>query len=82
MMLDRRFISLKEHKTKPMKLVGGWMQDAGMQNVVRTKAGNLWGAASGRSRAAAPLFMGSHLDTVTKTAGQYDGHVGLITPVT
>lgn len=72
--LTRTFLSA------PMKevhaLLGGWMQELGME--VRIDGiGNLVGRYGGQ-RPEAPVFLlGSHLDTV-RDAGQYDGPLGVM----
>ncbi|AWX99377.1 allantoate amidohydrolase [Marinomonas primoryensis] len=76
--LDRRYLT-KEHK-QANGLVGGWMQDAGMQTW-QDEAGNLWGRWQATNPDAPRFIMGSHLDTVPN-GGKYDGMLGVITPVT
>jgi allantoate deiminase len=76
--LDRRYLT-KEHK-QANELVSGWMQDAGMQTW-QDEAGNLWGRWQAADPDAPRFIMGSHLDTVPN-GGQYDGMLGVITPVT
>jgi allantoate deiminase len=58
------------------KLVGAWMQEAGMKT--RTDAiGNLIGHYAGQKPGAKILLLGSHLDTVCQ-AGKFDGPLGVI----
>lgn len=76
--LDRRYLT-KEHQ-QANKLVGGWMQQAGMQTW-QDEAGNLWGRWQAEDPDAPRFIMGSHLDTVPN-GGQYDGMLGVIAPVT
>lgn len=76
--LDRRYLT-KEHK-QANGLVGGWMQEAGM-HTWQDEAGNLWGRWQAADPDAPRFIMGSHLDTVPN-GGQYDGMLGVITPVT
>jgi allantoate deiminase len=76
--LDRRYLT-KEHK-QANELVGGWMQDAGMQTW-QDEASNLWGRWQAAYPDAPRFILGSHLDTVPN-GGKYDGMLGVITPVT
>lgn len=46
-------------------------------DIDRDAAGNLFARLRGRDRAASPLFIGSHLDTVSM-GGAYDGQAGVI----
>ncbi|MCE2853897.1 MAG: Zn-dependent hydrolase [Roseiflexaceae bacterium] len=53
-----------------------WMHDIGLE--VRIDAiGNIYGILPGRDRTAAPLMLGSHIDTVIN-AGMYDGCYGVL----
>jgi N-carbamoyl-L-amino-acid hydrolase len=45
--------------------------------VRRDAAGNLFATLPGRDRSAVPLFIGSHLDTVSQ-GGAYDGQAGVV----
>ena len=54
-------------------LVAGWMEAAGM-TVRRDALGNVVGRVGGE---AAPLVLGSHIDTVPD-AGRYDGPLGVL----
>ena len=56
-------------------LVVTWMRDLGMQVAV-DGIGNVVGVVSG-SQPAAPVMMGSHIDTV-RTGGRYDGTLGVL----
>lgn len=58
-------------------LVARWMREAGL-TVVVDRIGNLFGIWKAEGRAdAAPLMLGSHIDTVIN-AGQYDGCAGVL----
>lgn len=46
-------------------------------DISRDAAGNLFARMTGRDRAAPPLYIGSHLDTVSM-GGAYDGQAGVI----
>lgn len=54
----------------------GWMAEAGM-SVRLDGAANLIGRYEGLDPAAAPLLIGSHIDTV-RDAGRYDGALGVM----
>jgi acetylornithine deacetylase/succinyl-diaminopimelate desuccinylase-like protein len=57
-------------------LVTRWMREAGLQ--VRVDAmGNVFGRRSGTDADAAPVLVGSHIDTVA-TAGAFDGCLGVL----
>ena len=75
--LDRRYLT-DEHK-QANRLVAGWMVDAGMITW-EDQAGNLWGRYECLDPDAPRFIMGSHLDTVPN-GGQYDGMLGVITPI-
>jgi allantoate deiminase len=59
--------------------VSGWMKAAGM-TVRRDAVGNAIGRYEGRDPDAAPLLLGSHLDTV-RDAGRWDGVLGVLTAI-
>jgi N-carbamoyl-L-amino-acid hydrolase len=56
-------------------LVTGWMQDLGL-TVSVDRIGNVLGVRAGEVDAA-PVVMGSHIDTV-KAGGVYDGNLGVL----
>jgi len=56
-------------------LVGGWMEDAGLEVRVDAAA-NLVGRWAGTEAGAVTLLLGSHLDTV-RDAGAFDGPLGV-----
>lgn len=56
--------------------VAGWMRDAGLR-VMIDRIGNLFGVWEAGDAGAAPLMLGSHIDTVID-AGIYDGCYGVL----
>jgi N-carbamoyl-L-amino-acid hydrolase len=56
-------------------LVSGWMREMGLAVSV-DGIGNVVGVRKGREDAA-PVMMGSHIDTV-RTGGRYDGNLGVL----
>jgi allantoate deiminase len=65
-----------EAMARANKLVGGWMDDAGME-VRQDPVGNLIGRYEGSQDGGRTLLLGSHLDTV-RDAGRYDGPLGVL----
>ncbi len=57
-------------------LVVGWMRDLGLTVVVDV-VGNVVGTRPGTDPAAAPVMVGSHIDTV-RTGGWFDGNLGVL----
>jgi N-carbamoyl-L-amino-acid hydrolase len=57
-------------------LVVSWMRDLGMQ-VSIDAIGNVVATSAGRDPAAAPVMVGSHIDTV-RTGGRFDGNLGVL----
>lgn len=57
-------------------LVVGWMHDLGL-SVTIDAVGNAVGVRAGTDPAAAPVMMGSHIDTV-QTGGRFDGNLGVL----
>lgn len=57
-------------------LVVSWMQDLGM-SVAVDAIGNAVGTWPGSDPTAAPVMMGSHIDTV-RTGGRFDGNLGVL----
>lgn len=74
--LTRTFLS--PAMARAVKLVGGWMRDAGLEVQV-DKVGNLRGRRRG-PKGTKTLLLGSHLDTV-RNAGRYDGALGMLLPI-
>ncbi|QDJ12208.1 N-carbamoyl-L-amino acid hydrolase (plasmid) [Roseomonas mucosa] len=56
--------------------VAGWMREAGLEVMV-DRVGNLFGLWKAGTEGAAPLMLGSHIDTVIN-AGIYDGCYGVL----
>jgi N-carbamoyl-L-amino-acid hydrolase len=57
-------------------LVVGWMRDLGLQ-VSIDAIGNVVGLMAGTDPEAAPVMVGSHIDTV-RTGGWFDGNLGVL----
>lgn len=57
-------------------LVVGWMRDLGLAVEVDA-VGNVVGTRPGSDPGAAPVMMGSHIDTV-RTGGWFDGNLGVL----
>ena len=57
-------------------LVTGWMHDLGLQ-VTIDAVGNAVGTRAGTDPDAAPVMIGSHIDTV-RTGGRFDGNLGVL----
>lgn len=74
--LTRTFLS--PGMERAVKLVGSWLQDAGMEVKV-DPVGNLIGLRKSANPKAKTLILGSHLDTV-RDAGRFDGPLGVLLP--
>lgn len=72
--LVRTFLS--PASLKAARKILQWMNDLGME-VTHACDGTVRGILAGSNPAAAPLLLGSHLDTVID-AGKYDGALGII----
>lgn len=57
-------------------LVVGWMRDLGL-SVGIDAIGNVIGTRAGTDPEAAPVMIGSHIDTV-RTGGRFDGNLGVL----
>ncbi len=57
-------------------LVVGWMRDLGL-SVTIDAIGNVVGTRAGTDPDAAPVMVGSHIDTV-RTGGRFDGNLGVL----
>ncbi|MFZ4720077.1 MAG: Zn-dependent hydrolase [Ilumatobacteraceae bacterium] len=57
-------------------LVVGWMRDLGL-DVSIDAIGNVVGTRAGTDPSAAPVMVGSHIDTV-RTGGRFDGNLGVL----
>src|SRR6478735_3124668 len=74
--LTRTFLS--SGMERAVKLVGSWLQDAGL-DVKVDPVGNLIGLRKSSNPKAKTLILGSHLDTV-RDAGRFDGPLGVLLP--
>jgi allantoate deiminase len=62
-----------------IRMVRGWMADAGM-TVEVDAAANVVGHYPGQHPDAPALLLGSHIDTV-RDAGHYDGNLGVVAAI-
>jgi N-carbamoyl-L-amino-acid hydrolase len=69
-------LTLTDDEAAGRRLVISWMHDAGL-DVRIDPMGNVFGRREGSDPAAAPVLMGSHIDTVA-TAGAFDGCLGVL----
>lgn len=68
--------TLTDEEAQGRRLVMSWMEQAGL--AVRVdRIGNVVGRREGRDPDAAPVLVGSHIDTVA-TAGAFDGCLGVL----
>lgn len=75
--LTRLFLSPAHQHA--IKLISGWMQDAGLETHIDA-IGNLIGRTA-NSAGKPTLLLGSHIDTV-RDAGAYDGNFGVLAAIT
>jgi len=68
-------LALSDEDRAGRDLVIQWMEEAGLQ-ITTDVIGNTWGVRAG-SDDAAPVIIGSHIDTVA-TGGLYDGALGVL----
>ena len=68
-------LALSDEDRAGRDLVIQWMEEAGLQ-ITTDVIGNTWGVRAG-SEDAAPVIIGSHIDTVA-TGGLYDGALGVL----
>ena len=69
-------LALTDDEAAGRRLVMEWMRDAGL--TVRVDAmGNVFGRRAGEDATAAPVLVGSHIDSVA-TAGAFDGCLGVL----
>lgn len=61
------------------ELTAGWLRDAGLEVEVDPD-GNLFGHAQGSAPGTAPVWVGSHLDTVPQ-GGRFDGALGVVAAI-
>jgi N-carbamoyl-L-amino-acid hydrolase len=72
--VDRQ--TLTDEESRGRHLVTTWMRDAGLELRI-DQMGNVFGRRPGTDPAAAPVLIGSHIDTVA-TAGAFDGCLGVL----
>ncbi len=68
-------LALSDEDKDGRDLVCGWMRELGL-DLTTDCIGNVWGVRRGREDAA-PVVIGSHIDTVA-TGGLYDGNLGVL----
>lgn len=69
-------LTLTDEEAAGRRLVMQWMQDAGL--TIRIDGmGNVYGRREGTDADAAPVLVGSHIDSVA-TAGAFDGCLGVL----
>ena len=69
-------LALTDDEAAGRRLVVQWFRDAGL--AVRVdRMGNVYARREGSDPAAAPVLMGSHIDSVA-TAGAFDGCLGVL----
>ena len=69
-------LALSDADGEGRRLVCEWMEDAGLEVLVDA-VGNVFAIRSGLDQDAAPVMMGSHLDSVP-TGGAFDGALGVL----
>ena len=69
-------LTLTDDDAKGRRLVMQWMSDAGLEVRV-DPIGNVFARRHGTDPSAAPVLMGSHIDSVA-TAGAFDGCLGVL----
>ena len=69
-------LALTDEDREGRNLVMGWMHDLGL-SVVVDAIGNVLGTRAGTDPDAAPVIVGSHIDTV-RTGGRFDGNLGVL----
>src|SRR5262245_49719530 len=69
-------LALSDEDRRGRDCLVGWMREAGLAVAV-DRMGNIVGVRPGVESGAAPVFMGSHADSVP-TGGQYDGQLGVL----
>jgi N-carbamoyl-L-amino-acid hydrolase len=72
--IDRGLFTPKEHAARTK--FAEWARAAAF-GLEQDRAGNLFARRAGRNAGAAPIVVGSHLDTV-RTGGAYDGAYGVV----
>ncbi|MGD9999616.1 MAG: Zn-dependent hydrolase [Ilumatobacteraceae bacterium] len=69
-------LALTDADRQGRDLVVGWMSDLGL-DVTVDAVGNVVATRAGTDPGAAPVMMGSHIDTV-RTGGRFDGNLGVL----
>lgn len=69
-------LALTDEDREGRDLVVGWMHDLGLA-VTIDAIGNVVGVRAGTDPDAAPVLIGSHIDTV-RTGGRFDGNLGVL----
>jgi beta-ureidopropionase / N-carbamoyl-L-amino-acid hydrolase len=69
-------LALTDEDRQGRDLVVGWMRDLGL-SVAIDAIGNVVATRPGTDPAAAPVMIGSHIDTVA-TGGRFDGNLGVL----
>lgn len=69
-------LALTDADREGRDLVVGWMRDLGLE-VTIDAVGNVVAVRAGTDPDAAPVMMGSHIDTV-RTGGWFDGNLGVL----
>ncbi len=69
-------LALTDEDRRGRDLVVSWMRDLGL-SVAIDAIGNVVATHAGTDPAAAPIMMGSHIDTV-RTGGRFDGNLGVL----
>lgn len=69
-------LALTDEDRDGRDLVMGWMHDLGL-SVVIDAVGNVIATRAGTDAGAAPVVVGSHIDTV-RTGGRFDGNLGVL----
>ncbi len=69
-------LALTDEDRDGRDLVVGWMHDLGL-SVVIDSVGNVIATRAGTDPDAAPVIIGSHIDTV-RTGGRFDGNLGVL----
>jgi N-carbamoyl-L-amino-acid hydrolase len=69
-------LTLTDDEARGRRLVMSWFHDAGLQVRV-DRMGNVYARREGADPDAAPVLMGSHIDSVA-TAGAFDGCLGVL----
>ncbi|HET7901798.1 MAG TPA: hydantoinase/carbamoylase family amidase, partial [Candidatus Nanopelagicales bacterium] len=68
--------TLTDEEAEGRRLVVGWFRDSGL-SVRVDRMGNVYARREGTDADAAPVLMGSHIDSVA-TAGAFDGCLGVL----